>query len=186
MSTIDYVIDILLIVAIFRQLRPHLLTPQAALLPLLLLIAAVAIYLRPPFTLGGNDLALIVILILAGTVLGTLSGLADRVWHGTTGNLLFRAGQISVIAWVLGMGFRFGFAYYAGHSGHAAIASFSVHHDITGAQTWSTALVLMACGQVLARLIVLQLRRMRSTGHRWALPPAAARQRDQYADQHQR
>jgi hypothetical protein len=184
-STIDYVIDILLIVAIFRQVRPHQLTAQAALLPLVLLVAAGAIYLRPPFTLGGNDLALIVILILAGTVLGTLSGLADRVWRDTAGNLLFQAGQVSVIAWVLGMGFRFGFAYYADHSGHAAIAGFSLHHDITGAQTWTTALVLMAFGQVLARLSVLQLRRMRSTGHRWALRPAA-HQQDQYADQHRR
>ena len=34
MSVTDYVIDILLIVVIFRQVRPHELTPRAALLPL--------------------------------------------------------------------------------------------------------------------------------------------------------
>jgi hypothetical protein len=161
MSVADYVIDILLIAVIFRQLRPHQLTLRAAMLPLVLLAVAGAIYLRPPFTLGGNDLALIVVLVIAGIVLGALSGLADRIWLGHAGNLLFRAGLISVLTWVLGMGFRFWFAYYASHSGAATVASFSVRHDITGASTWTTALVLMAFGQVLARLGVLQLRRIR-------------------------
>jgi hypothetical protein len=162
MSITDYVIDILLIAVIFRQVRPHQLTPRAALLPILLLAAAGAIYLRPPFTLGGNDLALIVILALAGVVLGVLSGLADTVWRDTAGTLLFRATVLSVIAWVLGMGFRLGFAYYAYHSGGPSIASFSVRHDITGAHIWTTALFLMAAGQVLARLGLLQLRRVRA------------------------
>ena len=124
MSITDYVIDILLIVVIFRQVRPHELTPRAALLPLALLAAAGIIYLRP-FTLRGNDLALILILAVVGIVLGALSGLADRIWRDQTGRLLFRAGVISVITWVAGMGFRFWFAYYAYHGGGPAVASFS-------------------------------------------------------------
>ena len=161
MSVTDYVIDILLILVIFRQVRPHELTPRAALLPLALLAAAGIIYLRP-FTLRGNDLALILILAAAGIVLGTLSGLADRIWRDEQGRLMFRAGAISVITWVAGMGFRFWFAYYAYHSGGPAVARFSVRHDITGADIWTTALVLMAFGQVLARLGVLQARRVRA------------------------
>ena len=164
MSTTDYLIDILLIVVIFRQVRPHQLTPRAALLPILLLIVAGIIYLRPPFTLGGNDLALIVIVALVGIVLGALSGMADAVRRDGAGTLLFRAGVPSVIAWLAGMGFRLGFAYYAYHSGGPSIASFSVRHDITGAHIWTTALFLMAVGQVLARLGALQLRRVRAGG----------------------
>jgi hypothetical protein len=76
MSIADYVIDILVI---FRAVRPHPLTPRAALLPLALLAIAGIICLRP-VALGGNDLALIGILAAAGIVLGTLSGLADRIW----------------------------------------------------------------------------------------------------------
>ena len=132
MSVTDYVIDILLILVIFRQVRPHELTPRAALLPLALLVAAGIIYLRP-FTLRGNDLALILILAAAGLVLGGLSGLADRIWRDKRRRLMFRAGAISVITWVAGMGFRFSFAYYAYHSGGPAVARFSVRHDITGA-----------------------------------------------------
>jgi hypothetical protein len=50
MSVTDYVIDILLIVVIFRQVRPHELTWRTAVLPLLLMMmmmAAGIIYLRP-------------------------------------------------------------------------------------------------------------------------------------------
>ncbi len=178
MSVTDYVIDILLILVIFRQVRPHELTPRAALLPLALLVAAGIIYLRP-FTLRGNDLALILILAAAGIVLGALSGLADRIWWEDR-RLMFRAGAISVITWVAGMGFRFWFAYYAYHSGGPAVARFSVRHDITGADIWTTALVLMAFGQVLARLGVLQARRVRAVSQPAAPQhvPAAAQETD--------
>jgi hypothetical protein len=159
-SVTDYVIDILLILVIFRQVPPRELTRRTIVLPLALLVIAGIIYLRPT-TLKGNDLALIVILSVVGIVLGLLSGLADKVWRGRRGRLMYRVGAVSVVAWVLGMGFRFGFAYYAYHSGAATIARFSVSHDITGARIWTTALVAMAFGQVLARLAVLQVRRMR-------------------------
>ena len=66
MSVTDYVIDLLLIAVIFRQVRPHRLTPRSALLPLVLMAAGI-IYLRS-FTLGGDDLALIIILAVAGIV----------------------------------------------------------------------------------------------------------------------
>jgi hypothetical protein len=163
-SVTDYVIDILLIVVIFRQVRPHELTPRVALLPLALLAVAGIIYLRP-FTLRGNDLALILILAAVGIVLGTLSGLADRIWWDEGRRLMFRVSVISVLGWVAGMGFRFWFAFYAYHGGGPAVASFSARHDISGADIWTTALVLMAFGQVLARLGVLQVRRVRAVSH---------------------
>ena len=164
MSITDYVVDILLILVIFRAVRPHELTPRAALLPLVLLAIAGVIYLRP-ITLGGNDLALILVLTGVGIVLGVLSGLADRIWRDEHQRLLSRAVALSVIAWVIGMGFRFGFAYYAYHGGGPAVARFSVRHDLSGANIWTTALVLMAFGQVLARLGVLQIRRVRAISH---------------------
>ena len=68
------------------------------------------------------------------------SGVADRIWRDEQRRLMFRAGAISVITWVAGLGFRFGFAYYAYHSGGPAVARFSVRHDITGADIWTTAL----------------------------------------------
>ena len=64
-----------------------------------------------------------------------------------------------------GTGFRFAFAYYADHSGGASVARLSVAHDITGAQIWTTAPVLMTFGQALARVGVLQVRRVRAASH---------------------
>ncbi len=87
---------------------------------------------------------------------------------------MFRAGAISVITWVAGIGFRFWFAYYAYHSGGPAVARFSVRHDISGANIWTTALVLMAFGQVLARLGVLQVRRVRAQNQPTAPPHVPA------------
>lgn len=162
MSVTDYVIDILLILVIFRAVRPHPLTSRAALLPLVLLAVAGIIYLRP-VTLRGDDLALIAILTAAGIVLGVISGLADRIWRDEQQQLWFRAVTLSVIAWVAGMGFRFAFAYYAYHGGGPAVARFSVQHDLSGANIWTTALVAMAFGQVLARVAVLQIRRVHAT-----------------------
>jgi hypothetical protein len=167
-SITDYVIDILLILVIFRAVRPHPLTPRAALLPLILLAVAGIIYLRP-IALRGNDLALISILTAVGIVLGVLSGLPDRIWRDQNQQLLSRAVAVSVIVWIIGMGFRFGFAYYAYHGGGPAVARFSVQHDLSGANIWTTALVLMAFGQVLARLAVLQVRRLRFAAQNPAL-----------------
>jgi hypothetical protein len=171
MSATDYVIDILLILVIFRQIPPRQLTRHTVVLPLVLLAVAGAIYLRP-ITLKGNDLALIVVLSLAGIVLGLVSGRADQVWRDQRGRLMYRVGLVSVLAWVAGMGFRFGFAYYAYHSGAGTVARFSVSHDITGARMWTTALVAMAFGQVLARLAVLQARRVH--GERQPVPAGSA------------
>ena len=171
MSITDYVIDILLILVIFRAVRPHPLTPRAALLPVILLAVAGIIYLRP-ITLRGNDLALILILTAVGIVLGVLSALPDRIWRGQDQQLLSRAVAVSVIVWIIGMGFRFGFAFYAYHGGGPAVARFSAQHALSGANIWTTALVLMAFGQVLARLGVLQIRRVRAQTQL----PAALRQ----------
>jgi hypothetical protein len=92
-----------------------------------------------------------------------ISGLADRIWRDERGRLLAQAGPASVVLWVIGMGGRFAFAYYAYHSGAASVASFSVRHDITGTQIWTTALVLVAFGQVIARVGVLQARRVKTS-----------------------
>jgi hypothetical protein len=163
MSVTDYIIDLLLIAVIFRQVRSHELTARSAVLPLILMAVAGVIYLRA-FTLRGNDLALIVVLVIVGAALGAISGLADRIWRDGQGRLLAQAGVASVAPWVIGMGGRLAFAYYAYHSGAASVAGFSIRHDITGAQIWTTALVLMAFGQVLARVGVLQARRLSSGG----------------------
>jgi hypothetical protein len=61
--------------------------------------------------------------------------------------------------WVLSMGFRLGFAVWSSHaSGQSHLAHFSVDHDITTAQAWVVALILMAFGEVVVRLSTIVVR----------------------------
>jgi len=73
-----------------------------------------------------------------------------------------RGGLLAALLWVLGMGARFAFAVWATHSGAATVGRFSARTDITGAHIWQFALVLMAYAEVLSRIAVLQVRRVRT------------------------
>jgi len=166
MSITDYIVDIALILIIFRQIRTRELTPRNAILPLAIIAWAAQHYLRG-FTAGGSDLTLIAILTAAGLALGSWSGLATRIWRGPDGAVLARAGLAAAATWIAGMGFRFAFALYATTTpGEQVIGRFSAHHDISSGQAWTTALVLMAFGEVLARVAIIQWRRWKlTTGH---------------------
>src|SRR3954447_5658474 len=162
MSATDYVVDILLIVIILRHVRPSPLTARSALLPVVIIVWAGLHYLHS-FKLGGNDLLLMVVLVVVGITLGLLSGITTRMWRDSKGLVFARVGAIAILTWVLGMGFRFAFAVYANSaSGNAEIGRFSARHDITSSRAWTTALVLMAFGEVLARVAILQARRIRT------------------------
>jgi hypothetical protein len=167
-SPIDYVIDLLLIALVLRQIRRQPLSAGSIILPVVLITAAGLNYLRP-FQIGGNDLALIVLLTTAGTALGTLSGLATRVWR-ENGVIMCQAGVLPAVLWTVGMAARFAFAYYSTHGGRHEVAQFSVSHGITGDTVWVTALVLMAFGEVLARVLVLQVRRVKQGAEEGELP----------------
>jgi hypothetical protein len=158
MTFIDYVIDILLIAVVFRQMRARELTPGSVVLPVILVGVACANYLKA-FTPRGNDVLLITMLAAAGVALGLLSGMVTDVWRDAEGRVIVRAGIVAAAFWVAGMGFRFAFAIWSTASGAADVTRFSIQERISGGQAWTTALVLMAVGEVLARVAVLQLRR---------------------------
>jgi len=73
---------------------------------------------------------------LNGDGLGTLSGLADRIWRDEQRRLMFRAGAISVITWVAGMGFRFLVRLLRLSLRRSCCCPFLGPHGITGADTW--------------------------------------------------
>ena len=159
MTPFDYVTDIALIAVVVLQMRVRTLTLRSLLLPLGLVAGAGLVYLRP-ISLSGNNAALIAVLVVAGLTLGTLSGVTTSVWRrGAT--VVSRAGLVAAFLWVLGMGARFAFAVWATHSGAATVGRFSARTDITGAHIWEFALVLMAYAEVLSRIGVLQVRRVR-------------------------
>jgi hypothetical protein len=160
MSTTDWVIDVLLVGLVLRQITPRALTPRSVLLPAVLLALAGSQYLKG-FPTAGNDLTMVVVLILAGAVFGVVSGLTTKVWRETSGAILCRAGIVAAGAWVLGMGIRMAFDIWAHtNGGNASLIRFSRQHSITTADAYSTAFVLMAFAQVIVRVSILQYRRI--------------------------
>lgn len=166
MTTTDYLIDSALVLLVLLQIKERPLTTRTLVRPLVILGIAVVTYLHTIPT-AGNDLVLAGALATAGALIGAASGQAAILRAGPGGGVLVRSGWTSAFFWVLGMGSRFAFVYWSTHTGAAAIARFSTQHAITGAEAWTVALLAMAVGEVVARTLVMAIRR----GHR---RPAAA------------
>jgi len=147
MTTTDYVLDIALIAIVLLQIRGRRLTPRSQLIPLAIVAWA-----------AGNDLLLVIGCAAVGTVLGTLCAVFTSVRPDTQGFPVAKAGVVAAVLWILGVGARFAFQLYATHGGQAAIARFSLAHDITSSEAWTAALVLMALCEVVARVGILAWR----------------------------
>lgn len=161
MHATDWLVDLLLVALVLRQVRPRRLTARSVILPAVLLVLAGSEYLKA-FPTGGNDLVMDLALVVAGAVLGTVSGLTTSVWRGAEGVTKCRAGVVAATAWIVGMGGRLAFDVWAHtRSGSADLVRFSLQHSLTTANAFATAFVLMAIAQVACRVGILQARRLR-------------------------
>jgi hypothetical protein len=180
MSLSDWVIDLALLLIVFRQLREERLSIRTILLPLALIGWAAGHYLHGVPT-AGNDLVLIALFTAAGVVFGLTGGLLTRVRYAA-GHVRVKATLGAATLWLLSMGFRLGFAVWSSHpSGTTHLTHFSAAHDITTSQAWVTALILMAFGEVIVRLGTIVVRgRLRTThtNHEKPLNPAPAARLD--------
>jgi hypothetical protein len=157
MTTTSWIIDIALVLIVFRQLREERLTIRTILLPLAIMGWAGYTYLHGVPT-AGNDLVLMGLLAGVGAIFGLVSGLLTRV-RSNSGNVYIKATVSAAALWVISMGFRMAFAVWSSYSSGAShIASFSAGHDITSSQAWVTALLLMAFGEVIVRLGTIIIR----------------------------
>ena len=173
MTFIDYLIDSALILIVVRQVVESRFDKRAVILPLAIVAVVAHSYLHAIPT-GGNDLLLIAGLAGVGVLLGTLSGLVTRVRADGGRYALVQAGWASAGLWVLGMGSRMAFSVWVANGGQHAVARFSEMHHITGGQAWTAALMLMAIGEVAARIGVLYLRsRQALTAHAAGSPRPA-------------
>jgi hypothetical protein len=162
MSFSDWIIDIALLLIVFRQLREERLRAITVVLPLALVGWAATHYLHGVPT-AGNDLGLVTGFAAIGVVFGLAGGLLTRVRYAD-GSVRIKASLSAAALWVVSMGFRLGFAVWSSHpSGVAHLTHFSIAHDITTGQAWVTALVLMAFGEVLVRVGTIVVRGRRLT-----------------------
>ncbi|MFE4257992.1 hypothetical protein [Streptomyces sp. NPDC056883] len=156
MTTTEWITDIALILIVFRQLREGRLDLKSFLLPLGI-VAFVAYSYLDTIPTAGHDLALIAVLVGAGAALGIAGGVYTRI-RTVDGHVLIKAGVVSAVLWVVGMGARMGFQLWVEHGGAADVARFSVTHQITGDKAWVAAFVLMALTEVVTRLATIFIR----------------------------
>ncbi|MEV6352911.1 hypothetical protein [Streptomyces hydrogenans] len=174
MTATEWITDAALILVVFRQLREGRLDRKTFLLPLAI-VAFVAYSYLDTIPTGGNDLVLIAALVAIGAVLGIAGGVYTRI-RALDGQLLIKAGAVSAILWVVGMGARMGFQVWVEHAGGADdVARFSLTHHITGQQAWVAAFVLMALTEVVTRVATIYVRsRMHKALHPVAVLDRAA------------
>lgn len=157
MTLTDWIIDIALLLIVFRQLREERLSARTVLLPLAI-IGWTAISYLDDIPTAGNDVTLAVVFAAVGIAFGLVSGLLTRVRYAD-GHARIKATAGAAGLWVLSMGFRLAFAVWSSHpSGAAHVAHFSAAHDITSGQAWVVALVLMAFGEVIVRMGTIVVR----------------------------
>ncbi|MGW1208144.1 hypothetical protein ACWD5F_00755 [Streptomyces sp. NPDC002499] len=156
MTTTDWITDIALLLVVFRQLREGRLDHKTYLIPLGIVAFVASHYLHSVPT-AGNDLELIGTLVAVGAVLGIAGGVYTRI-RTTGGHLFIKAGTVSAVLWVLGMGARMGFQLWTDHGGADDVARFSITHHITTDQAWVAAFVLMALTEVVTRLATIFVR----------------------------
>ena len=157
MTLTTWIIDVLLILLVLRQVRVRALTTRMVIVPTILIAWAFVTYFKG-FTLNTADFVLIAIFTVIGIALGVASGLLTKVWRGQQ-HILCQATVLAAIAWIAGMGFRLGFQLWAdAKSGENWVTRFSITHHINSKQAWVCALLLMALGEVAARIGILQWR----------------------------
>jgi hypothetical protein len=153
----DYIFSAIFIALIFRQVRGRPLTAKSLLVPVAIVVGFAIRYLHDIPT-AGNDLKFTVACGSAGVILGCASGLVTTVRAGPDGRPIAKAGPLAILLWVLGTGSRLAFGLYALQGGGRGIARFSSTYHITGRDAYTTAFILMALCEVIARYGLLGLR----------------------------
>lgn len=158
LSFADYVFDSVLVLLVLTQIREKPLTGRVLVLPLIVVGIVVSDYLRQVPT-AGHDILLMLVLAGIGAIIGWASGVTVHMRPRADGKTLIKAGWMSAIFWVLGMGGRFAFLIWLSYgSGVTWLTKFSFHHDITSGAAWTVAVLAEAVLEVVVRTVVLAVR----------------------------
>lgn len=171
-TTTTYLVNAFLVLLVVRQIREHRLDLAALARPVIAVGVAAVLFVHTIPT-QGNDRLLVLLCVSVGAVMGAVAGTATHIRNGADGSVLGRAGWLAAGLWVGGVGARMAFVFATTHGAGPAVASFSVAHDITGAEAWVAALVLMALADVMTRLVVVYVRGHRLTTALQAVPSIA-------------
>jgi hypothetical protein len=151
MSTTDIALNLgILALMVLTQFGRHTWEARKLLLPAGI-VAGVGYFFLPGAPTTGHDVALDVVGVTAGIVCGLIAAAYVRVERAEGGHIVTRAGLGYLAIWTAVVGGRLLFAWGADHAWSGQIRDFSIAHQITGADAWRTAFVLMALAMVLTR-----------------------------------
>ena len=152
MSTAQWILNgALLAWVLGRNLGTKPLTRATFAVPAVIVLGAALAFLRDVPS-AGHDQRLELAGALAGCVLGLVATALTRV-RARGAKVVVEAGLAFAALWVIVIGGRVAFAEWATHSGAQVVGEFSMRHQITGADAWTAAFVLMSLAMVVMRYV---------------------------------
>ncbi len=169
MSTSQLILNAALLVFVLgTNLGTRVVTARRLLLPVVLVLGAGWLFLQDMPTSAGDAR-----LELAGALIGVALGVAAAalmpVRRDGTGRIVTTAGIGYAVLWIAVIGGRIAFAYSATGWASRSVGEFSMAQQITGANAWTAAFVLMALAMVLTRVAVTAARSRIVTASRTAV-----------------
>jgi hypothetical protein len=158
LQDLNYLGSALLVLAVFRQIRPAPMTIRNVVWPLVVVAAILLGFMSDiTFSSQGNSILLIVLSTAIGVTLGGVCGATTRIFRDEGGRPMAQAGVVAAVMWLVGMMGRLAFVLYADHGGTHTIAQWTASLHISPS-AWVPMLLFMALGEVLARTIVLMMK----------------------------
>ncbi|THF73549.1 CcdC protein domain-containing protein [Cohnella fermenti] len=163
--TITTWLEILLIlaIAVWTQMGKRAFTTRRIVMPFIVAVVVGRQYLGG-FPEDGHNLLAFGLCVLAGVVFGALLVLATRLERGENGVLYTKAGWGYFAVWVLELGLRVAFAYYA-QSHQMEVGSFLVRHQLSPDMI-GTGFIAMTIATLLTRVLGILLLGKARTGVR--------------------
>ncbi len=156
MSTAQWILNCTLLGWVLtRNLGTKPLTRSSFMVPAAVVAVCAYAFLRDVPTVG-HDVQLELLGTTSGAVLGLVAAALTQV-RQVGGRVVVTAGVAFAALWVAVIGGRVAFAEWATHTGARTIGEFSMRHQITGADAWTAAFVLMALAMVLTRYLATGL-----------------------------
>ncbi|WP_027483582.1 hypothetical protein [Deinococcus pimensis] len=159
MSTTDWIVNVsILVLMIVTVIGTRKVTLATFLRPLVIVGAAGVFFLQGLPT-AGHDVQLELFGVLLGVIFGVLASAASKVRRAGA-DVVVQSGRAYALVWFAAIGLRVAFAQLATQnpSFGRLVATFSVQHQITGADAWRAAFVLMALAMVVTRVVLIAVR----------------------------
>lgn len=153
MNLEDYLISLLLMASVVRQLHGRRLTWLGLAWPVGLVIYAGIEYVTG-ISETGNNVSVVIACASVGAIIGLACGRLSMV-YAENGQVRVRSTGTAAVLWVAGVGTRVAFGLYAEHGGAAAITRLDSWAHISGFSTWTAALLLMSLLEVIGRSTLL-------------------------------